>query len=59
MGRCRLLMLTMDWYMNALFERRDDYSAATFWYEPIPSVRLPLIPDLSERTADLPNFPGD
>ena len=51
--------VTMDWYMNALYERRDDYSAATFWYEPIPSSPLPLFPDLSERTADLPSFSND
>lgn len=37
-----------------LFERRDDWSAASFWYEPIPSAALPPIPDAATRLADLP-----
>lgn len=44
-------------YMNALFEREDDWSAATFWYEPIPSAPLPEMPDAAARMADLPAAP--
>lgn len=35
------------------YEREDDWSTATFWYEPIPSAPLPKLPNLEERTADL------
>ena len=38
---------------TALYERQDDWSSATFWYEPVPSARLPGFPDLESRTADL------
>lgn len=38
---------------NGLFERQDDWSCATFWYESIPSAPLPQLPDLEARTADL------
>ncbi len=36
-----------------LYERQDDWSSATFWYEPIPSAPLPDMPDAGTRTADL------
>jgi hypothetical protein len=36
-----------------LYERQDDWSSATFWYEPVPSSPLPEFPDLKSRTADL------
>jgi hypothetical protein len=36
-----------------LVERSDDWSCATFWYEPTPSAPLPPIPDVSARTANL------
>ncbi len=36
-----------------LFERQDDWCAAAFWYEPIPSQPLPTFPTLEERTASL------
>ena len=35
-------------------ETRDDWSTATFWYEPTPSAPLPTLPDLKARTANLP-----
>ena len=38
---------------TALYERSDDWSSATFWYEPIPSDPLPPMPDLPGRVADL------
>jgi Protein of unknown function (DUF2961) len=34
-------------------ETADDWSAATFWYEPVPSAPLPPMPDEKARTADL------
>ena len=34
-------------------ETDDDWSCATFWYEPTPSAALPEMPDLQTRTADL------
>jgi hypothetical protein len=38
---------------SGLYERRDDWSAAAFWYEPIPSAPLPPLPSVAERTAFL------
>jgi hypothetical protein len=38
---------------TALYERADDWSAATFWYEPVPSAPLPGFPTLESRVADL------
>jgi hypothetical protein len=40
-------------YMNQLYERQDDWSTATFWYEPVPSASLPDLPDFEARTSDL------
>lgn len=40
-------------YMNQLYEREDDWSTATFWYEAIPSEKLPAMPDLEARTKDI------
>lgn len=37
---------------SAYFEREDDWSAATFWYEPVPSEPLPELPALEERLVD-------
>lgn len=45
--------LSFDDYMNKLYERADDWSAVTFWYEPIPSEPLPPLPDFDARTKDL------
>jgi hypothetical protein len=38
---------------SALYEREDDWSSATFWYEPVPSSQLPPFPDLESRVRDL------
>ena len=35
------------------YERADDWSTATFWYEPVPSAPLPKMPGVEERTRDL------
>ncbi len=40
-------------YKEGLAETSDDWSAATFWYEPVPSAKLPEMPDLKARTANL------
>ena len=36
-----------------LYERQDDWSSATFWYEPLPSAPLPEFPDLQSRLENL------
>jgi len=35
-------------------ERQDDWSAAAFWYEQIPSQPLPAMPSFEQRSANLP-----
>lgn len=35
------------------YEREDDWSAAAFWYEPIPSEPLPKLPLVEERIKNL------
>jgi len=39
---------------HALYERQDDWSTATFWYEPVPSDPLPDMPNVVMRTQNLP-----
>jgi hypothetical protein len=36
-----------------LAEIQDDWSTATFWYEPIPSAPLPTMPNEEARTANI------
>lgn len=38
---------------HGLKETEDDWSCATFWYEPTPSAPLPEMPDVEARTADI------
>lgn len=45
---------TLQDYLGDLYEREDDWSAATFWYESVPSAPLPAMPGLQERLSDLP-----
>ena len=45
---------SIDDYLAELYERADDWSCATFWYEAVPSAPLPPIPDAASRTRDLP-----
>jgi hypothetical protein len=49
---CRITIQQIAW-KNGLAETEDDWSAATFWYEPIPSEPLPEMPDVTARTADI------
>jgi hypothetical protein len=48
----RITIQQIAW-KDGLAETRDDWSCATFWYEPVPSAKLPSMPDPSARTADL------
>jgi hypothetical protein len=48
---CRITIQQIGF--RPLFERQDDWSTATFWYEPIPSAPLPALPSRKERVADL------
>jgi hypothetical protein len=57
---CRITIQQIGWSResqektgSALYERQDDWSSATFWYEPVPSTQLPAFPDLDSRVSDL------
>lgn len=47
---CRIIMQQIG---CCYYERSDDWSTATFWYEPVPSAPLPKIPNTEERTKNL------
>lgn len=49
---CRITIQQIGW-KEGLYERQDDWSCATFWYEPLPSADLPPLPDLKARSQDL------
>jgi hypothetical protein len=49
---CRVTIQQIGW-RNGLYERQDDWCCATFWYEPVPSGKLPDFPDVKERTANV------
>lgn len=49
---CRVTIQQIAW-RDGLAETSDDWSTATFWYEPIPSQPLPDFPDVAARTADI------
>jgi len=48
----RITIQQIAW-KQGLRETRDDWSCATFWYEPVPSGPLPKLPDVKARTADI------
>ncbi len=50
--QARITIQQIAW-KDGLSETSDDWSTATFWYEPTPSAPLPKIPDLAARTADV------
>ena len=52
--QCRITIQQIA-YKKGLAETQDDWSCATFWYEPVPSKPLPSMPDFKARTADLWN----
>jgi len=49
---CRITIQQIAWNQG-LTETQDDWSTATFWYEPIPSQPLPPMPDVTARTTDI------
>ena len=49
---CRITIQQIAW-KQGLAETQDDWSCATFWYEPTPSAPLPAMPDVKARTADI------
>ena len=49
---CRITIQQIAW-KSGLAEVSDDWSTATFWYEPVPSAALPAMPDVKARTADI------
>jgi len=48
----RITIQQIAW-KNGLAEVSDDWSTATFWYEPVPSAPLPAMPDVQARTTDI------
>jgi hypothetical protein len=50
--QCRITIQQIA-YKKGLAETQDDWSCATFWYEPVPSAALPPMPDVKVRTADI------
>ena len=49
---CRITIQQIAW-KNGLAETEDDWSTATFWYEPVPSEPLPPMPGVEKRTANI------
>ncbi|OHB79735.1 MAG: hypothetical protein A2Z25_00585 [Planctomycetes bacterium RBG_16_55_9] len=49
---CRITIQQIAW-SDGLAETEDDWSCATFWYEPAPSAPLPEMPNVEARTADI------
>jgi hypothetical protein len=49
---CRITIQQIAW-KKGLAETQDDWSCATFWYEPVPSEPLPKMPGLEARIADI------
>jgi hypothetical protein len=50
--QARITIQQIAW-KGGLAETQDDWSAATFWYEPTPSAPLPPLPDVKARTVDI------
>lgn len=48
----RITIQQIAW-KDGLAEIQDDWSTATFWYEPIPSAPLPAMPNEQARTMDI------
>ncbi len=52
---CRVTIQQIGALRGAYVERQDDWSAATFWYEAVPSAPLPPFPNAEARLADIWN----
>ncbi len=57
---CRITIQQIGWSQKhreetgePLYERQDDWTSATFWYEAVPSAPLPEFPDLEARVSNL------
>ncbi len=50
--QCRITIQQIAW-KDGLAETEDDWSTATFWYEPVPSEPLSPMPGVAERTANI------
>jgi hypothetical protein len=48
----RITIQQIAW-KDGLHETQDDWSAATFWYEPVPSAQLPAMPGVTARTREI------
>ena len=48
----RITIQQIGYRDKTLVETEDDWSCATFWYEPLPSAPLPSLPDVKVRTAN-------
>ncbi len=52
--QCRITIQQIAYRKGkGLVETQDDWSSATFWYEPVPSEPLPQIPDAAQRIAEI------
>ena len=49
---CRVTIQQIGW-KDGLYERQDDWSCSTFWYEPVPSAPLPEAVGIDARTANI------
>lgn len=49
---CRITIQQIGW-KDGLAERQDDWSCATFWYEPVPSAALPPLPGAKARIDNI------
>lgn len=49
----RVVVQQIGWRDGSLCETADDWSCATFWYEPTPSHRMMPLATWEERSADL------
>lgn len=49
---CRITIQQIGWRAG-LYKRQDDWSCATFWYEPLPSAGLPALPGVADRTLNI------
>ena len=50
---CRITIQQIEWGDEGMAETQDDWSTATFWYEPVPSAPLPPLPDQGVIVADI------